>query len=56
MESIEKRMYNIPKIVRVELDNEISLVLQSEPPLGPGEEASLAPEYINNDPFKTNMG
>lgn len=52
---IEKQIYNSPEIVRVELDNEISLALESNPPLGPGEGASLAPEYLNNDPFKSNV-
>jgi hypothetical protein len=50
--SIEKRMYNNPKIVCVKLDNDISLALESSPPDGPGEGASLAPEYMNIDPLK----
>jgi hypothetical protein len=52
----EKRMYSDPTIELIRLDNEISLVLQSEPPLGPGEGALLAPEYMNNDPFRMNIG
>ena len=52
----EKRMYNTPEIVCVELDNEIALALESTPPEGPGDGASLAPEYMNNDPFKANYG
>lgn len=52
----EKRMYNCPEIVCIELDNEISLALQSIPPEGPGESISLVPQYMNNDPFKNNMG
>ncbi len=52
----EKRMYYTPEIVCVELDNEISLALESTPPQGPGEGASLAPEYMNNDPFRANLG
>jgi len=51
----EKRMYNSPEIVCVKLDNEISLALESAPPFGPGEEASLAPEYMNIDPFRANL-
>jgi len=50
-----KRPYISPTIERVELDNEISLALESSPPSGPGE-YSKAPEYFNNDPFKTNVG
>ncbi len=52
----EKRIYNSPEIVCIELDNEISLALESSPPAGPDEVASLAPEYMNKDPFKTNLG
>ncbi|MFZ4726605.1 MAG: hypothetical protein ACOYMD_14310 [Paludibacter sp.] len=52
----EKRMYLNPTIELIKLDNEISLVLQSAPPDGPGESISWAPEYFNNDPFKSNMG
>lgn len=51
----EKRIYNSPEIICVKLDNEISLALESAPPFGPGEEASLAPEYMSKDPFKTNL-
>ena len=48
-----KRVYTAPQIERVELDNEISLVLQSSPPIGPDEVAAFfAPEYFNHDPFK----
>jgi hypothetical protein len=38
----------------VKLDNEISLVLESEPPTGPNESLSKSAEYFNNDPFKYN--
>ena len=52
----ENRLYVSPLIERVELDNEISLTLDSLPPGGPGEGASnKIPEYFNNDPFKANM-
>lgn len=52
----KKHIYSTPQIERVALDNEISLVLTSGDPGDP--EASLgmsAPEYFNNDPFKTNI-
>lgn len=55
MESIEKRMYNTPEIVCIELDNKISLALESSPPEGPGEGALLAPEYMINDPYRLNL-
>ena len=51
----EKRIYKNPIIEVVKLDNEISLALQSSPPEGPGEGASLAPEYMKNDPYKTSI-
>jgi len=41
-------------IEHVKLDNEISLILESDPPIGPFETKN-APEYFNNDPFKTNV-
>jgi hypothetical protein len=53
---IEKRIYNCPVIVCVILDNEISLSLESTPPDGPDEGAFLTPEYLNNNPFKSNLG
>ena len=50
---MEKLKYIPPTITKVALDNEISLVLQSSPPIGPSENIGLnAPEYFNNDPFK----
>jgi len=52
---IAKRQYRVPKIERIRLDSEISLTLESTPPEGPNE-TSQAPEYFNNDPFKTNVG
>ena len=52
----KKRVYTAPEIVHVKLDNEISLILESDPPTGPGGFGSLtAPEHFNNDPFKSNM-
>ena len=51
----EKRTYFPPMVERVTLDTEISLALQSPPP-GPDEGALMAPEYFNNDPYKTNIG
>ncbi len=48
-----KRSYTVPKVERIKLDNEISLVLASDGPVGPDESNNLnAPEYFNNDPFK----
>jgi len=53
---IDKRVYSQPEITRVKLDNEISLVLESNPAAGPDEVMNNAHEYFNTDPFKNNMG
>lgn len=59
MKSIEthtkKRMYNSPEIELVKLDNEISLVLESSPPVGPDESNNGVPEYFDNSPFEKNL-
>ncbi|MEI8272610.1 MAG: hypothetical protein WCG08_08295 [Paludibacter sp.] len=50
---IMKREYLTPKVECVKLDNEISLVLESDPPV-PGNETqnTNTPEYFNKDPFR----
>ena len=54
-----KNVYTAPLVERIELDNEIALQLESgpsqAPPTPPGEARNSAPEYFNNDPFKTNQ-
>lgn len=47
-----RRAYSIPEITTVKLDNEISLVLESAPPVFPGEGKLLIPEHLVFDPFK----
>ena len=56
--NIKKRNYVAPVIEQIKLDNEISLALESTPPVGPGEPgySGKVYEYFNNDPFKINMG
>lgn len=51
-----KRAYVSPEIVKIKLDNEISLVLASgDPPIAPGEgKNNIAPQFFNNDPFRNN--
>ena len=51
----KNQTYSAPEIERIELDNEIALQLESTPPKAPGEAHLNAPEYISNDPFKTNI-
>ncbi|NDP21285.1 MAG: hypothetical protein GZ091_09425 [Paludibacter sp.] len=48
-----KKIYSIPSIESIVLDNDISLQLQSaQPPSGPDESQNLkVPEYFNNSPF-----
>ena len=52
----KKCVYSAPLIECIQLDNEISLVLESTPAIGPGETVNRIPEYFNNDPFKTKLG
>ena len=48
---MEKKKYTTPQLQLIELDNEISLALESNPPVGPGE-------TLNNiqTPFKEETG
>ena len=59
MKQIQKQTYSTPQITNIQLDNEISLTLDSTTPApGPGEPGyigRLSPEYFNNDPFKTSV-
>jgi len=52
--TFKKYNYVTPKVSRIELDNEIALQLESTPPPGPGETLLQSPDYLHNDPFKTN--
>ncbi len=49
------KTYNAPKIETVILDNEIALVLASDPPIGPGETNNNLPEHFRNQPFFENL-
>jgi len=55
IETLNKRAYSSPQIEQIKLDNEISLQLQSDAPVGPGESFNKTPEHLNNDPFKNTM-
>ena len=50
-----KRKYINPEIELIRLDNEISLALESDPMGGPDETFLMKPDFIQNDPFKTNQ-
>lgn len=54
--NINKREYVSPKLEQIQLDNEISLVLESNPPTGPNEGLNKAPECLIKDPYKSNVG
>lgn len=56
MNITEKKEYFVPQIERINLDNEISLALESTPPFGPGEAVLKKLEYNENNPLNTNMG
>ncbi len=50
-ESGAKRKYIKPRIELIFLDNEISLALESTPPIGIGDEQAYnAPTYFNSTP------
>jgi hypothetical protein len=51
-----ENQYIAPQVERIELDNEISLQLESTPPKAPGEANMNTPEHFNNEPFKSNFG
>lgn len=53
---IEKQKYSTPVVEQITFDNEISLALESTPPVFESKNGMHAPEYFNNDYFKTNIG
>jgi len=56
-ESTKKRAYLFPVIECIKLDSEISLTLDSNtPPVYGDEIVSLIPTFLNNDPFRNNVG
>lgn len=48
-----RRDYSKPEITNIKLDNEISLALESIPPIPGNENISLTTDYFNNNPLKT---
>lgn len=54
MQAKNKIKYIAPKIVTIKFDNEISLAMESDAPVGPGEVKLNQPDCFNNDPYKTN--
>lgn len=57
METTQKRIYKTPQVERIRLDNEISLVLQSDvSPFGDPEANLQTKDSYDNDPFKISIG
>jgi len=48
---MEKKKYITPRIEWIPLDSEISLSLESNPPIGPEETFFVSPDYFDN-PFR----
>lgn len=48
---VEHKTYIAPKIELIEIDNEISIALNSTPPEGPEESFT----YVNDNPFYHNI-
>lgn len=56
MKTTKKRVYATPEIQVVNLDNEISLALESTPAIpSDGDEVYNSPYYFNS-PYKSNLG
>jgi hypothetical protein len=51
----DKLKYKIPEIVKIKLDNEISLALESTPPTYESVNSTKVHENFNNDSFKSNI-
>lgn len=51
MNTENKRIYKAPEIEIVELDHEISLALESVPPVGPLESKNMDQSSTNDDHF-----
>jgi hypothetical protein len=48
---MKKRIYKKPELRSVKIDNQISMVMMSEPPIGPNESISVKQTTIAN-PYK----
>lgn len=53
----EKKIYSSPVIEKIVLDNQISLILESNPPFGPSEAARITvPNSLVTNPFRVELG
>ena len=48
---VSRWTYSAPRIVQIIIDNEISLALESNPPIGPGE----LTDNLNQNPYKISV-
>lgn len=53
----EKKVYHVPELCRIELDNEISLALASNPdPMGEPDWGAQNQKSLAPNPFKDQLG
>ncbi len=50
---IDRQKYSLPIIEKIEIDTDISLQLESSPPIGPSETNNVEPSQPN--PFKNEL-
>lgn len=46
-----KKEYNAPEIIKIVLDCQISLAMESDPPIGPEESQNFIIEKTNTNPY-----
>jgi hypothetical protein len=51
---MKKKKYTAPVVEWIPLDNEISLQLESNPPIGP-DETNLSPEHLQRNPYNNTL-
>ena len=49
---MDKQIYTAPELTKIELDNEISLALESTPPAGPNEVYNTPSQFNAGNPLK----
>ena len=50
---MEKKIYDSPQIYEIKLDNEISLVLESDPPTFESNNLSASSDFFDNNVFRS---
>jgi hypothetical protein len=50
---MQKKIYNTPHIELLIIDNNVALILESNPPIGPDETREIStPDFLHNNHFK----